>query len=69
MIASTRRQLAPMPDGRPHPPMLLSVDLDDGEEIEWIWIHPQEGPSYVSGYRRVPRLPRDWQPLQEARNA
>jgi hypothetical protein len=50
-------RFAPIQNGRPHPPMLLSVDLDQGEEIEWIWTHPQDGPSYVSGYRRVPRLP------------
>jgi hypothetical protein len=37
--------------------MLLSVELDDGEEIEWIWTHRVEGSSYVSGYRIVPRLP------------
>jgi hypothetical protein len=37
--------------------MLLSVNLNDGEEIDWIWTHPQDGPGYVSGYRIVPKLP------------
>jgi hypothetical protein len=40
--------------------MLLSVDMEEGEDIEWIWTHPQDCPSYVSGYRHVPRLPREW---------
>jgi hypothetical protein len=39
------------------PPMLLSVEVKEGEDVEWIWTHCADGPSVVTGYRIVPRLP------------
>jgi hypothetical protein len=42
--------------GRVRPPALLSVDRDENEDVEWIWTHPVDGHSFVSGYRVVPRL-------------
>ena len=39
------------------PPMLLSVEVDEGESVEWIWTHFADGQSAVTGYKIVPRLP------------
>jgi hypothetical protein len=38
------------------PPALLSLELEEGEEVEWQWTHFVDGCSVVTGYRIVPRL-------------
>jgi hypothetical protein len=47
----------PADDNRLRPPMLLSVEVEDEETIEWIWTHFADGRSAVTGYRVVPKLP------------
>lgn len=39
------------------PPTLLSVMVEDGEVIEWIWTHFADGSSAVTGYRILPQFP------------
>jgi len=39
------------------PPMLLSVEVVEGESVEWIWTHFADGHSAVTGYRIVPQWP------------
>ena len=36
----------------PHAPAVLGVNLEPGEEVEWLWTHTDKG-SYVSGYNIV----------------
>jgi hypothetical protein len=48
---------APGLDNVLRPPALVSVELDEGEEVEWIWTHYADGRSVVSGYRIVHNLP------------
>jgi hypothetical protein len=37
--------------------MLLSVNVYDDEDVEWIWTHYADGRSAVTGYRIVYNLP------------
>jgi hypothetical protein len=48
---------APADDNCVRPPTLLSVEVDEGEAIGWIWTHFADGHSAVTGYRLVPLLP------------
>ncbi|MGR5150042.1 hypothetical protein ACQKP8_26285 [Photobacterium alginatilyticum] len=32
------------------PGSILSVELDEGEEVEWLWTHLENGKSAVTGY-------------------
>ena len=55
------KELVPPADGnRLRPPMLLSVEVENGETVEWIWTHFADGRSAVTGYRVVPKLPSFW---------
>ncbi len=51
------RKSPPGSDGYVRPPALLSVDVGELEKVRWIWTHPVDGQSFVSGYRIVPKLP------------
>ena len=52
------RVMPPAADNYLRPPALLSVEVDEGDDIEWIWTHYADGRSAVTGYRIVPKLPR-----------
>lgn len=52
-------RFSPRLDAEVRPPALLSVEVSEGEEVEWIWTHDADGHSMVSGYRVVPKWPRD----------
>jgi len=47
----------PADDNCLRPPMLLSVEVEESESVEWIWTHFTDGHSAVSGYRIVPQWP------------
>ena len=51
----TYQVAAPMGCSLPRPSALLSVDVEDDEELEWIWTHYSDG-SVVTGYRIRLRL-------------
>jgi hypothetical protein len=55
--SSTIRLLPPSSEHSLCPPVLLSVDVEEGEAVEWIWTHFADGNSAVTGYRIVPQLP------------
>lgn len=58
------RQVSPPGShGEVRPPALLSVELREGEDAQWIWTHYADGRSIVTGYRIVPQLPRSLQTL------
>ena len=62
MIADSKfdRSTCPAPAGNDpvlRPPALLSVEVNEGDEVEWIWTHYADGRSVVTGYRIVPMLP------------
>jgi hypothetical protein len=48
----------PGSDSYIRPPAVLSVEVGEDEDVEWIWTHGTDGRSVVTGYRIVPRLPR-----------
>jgi len=55
---SQRTVLAPSPtsvSGSIPSNRVLSVVLDDNEDVEWTWTSTAEGTSYVSGYTIVTR--------------
>ncbi len=54
--ANRFRVCSPSCDNYLRPPALLSVELDEGEEVEWIWTHDADGRSMLTGYRRRPNL-------------
>jgi len=45
-----RTAYAPQPECRSTPPAVISVELDEDEDIEWIWTHTSDGKSVVTGY-------------------
>ncbi len=47
-----RTVLAPPPiiNGTQPPTSLISVDLAEGEDVEWTWTFLPDGGRYVSGY-------------------
>ena len=55
-VQATTRSTPPASDWRVQPPALLSVHVDDDEDVEWQWTHFADGRSMVTGYRIVPRL-------------
>lgn len=50
--AATRRT-PPASDWRPQPPALVSVQVDENEDVEWQWTHFADGRSVVTRYRIV----------------
>jgi hypothetical protein len=51
------RITAPSANNCLRPPALLTVTVEEGESVEWIWTHSVDGRSTVTGYRIVPKLP------------
>jgi hypothetical protein len=46
----------PAHDNYLRPPALLSVALEEGEEIVWQWTHFADGRSVVTGYSIIRRV-------------
>lgn len=59
-----RTVYAPQPKDNAEPPTVISVELDEGEEVEWIWTHTSDGESFVTGYTVIKNAgkPRDGSP-------
>ena len=55
-VQATTRRTPPAGDWRVQPPALVSVRVNDDEDIDWQWTHFVDGRSVVTGYRIVPRL-------------
>lgn len=56
-----RVEFAPQPEmsrGQLPPNRVISVKLNPGEEVRWIWTSLPDGGSYVSGYKVVKMDPR-----------
>ena len=45
-----RTVYAPRQERGTEPPAVVSVVLDEGEDVEWIWTHTAAGKSVVTGY-------------------
>jgi len=54
--AASRAMSAPNAGWHVRPLALLSVRVDEDEEIEWQWTHFVDGRSVVTGYRIVNRV-------------
>jgi len=56
MMHATARRTPPASDRCLQPPALVSVRVDDDEDVEWQWTHFSDGRSMVTGYRIVSRF-------------
>lgn len=45
------RVVAPGNESGLRPPALVAVDIEEGEEVDWIWTHLPDGRSVVTGFR------------------
>ena len=45
-----RTVYAPQAERNSSPPAIISVVLDEDEDVEWIWTHTADGKSVVTGY-------------------
>ena len=45
-----RTVYAPQAERNSSPPAIISVELDEDEDVEWIWTHTADGKSVVTGY-------------------
>jgi hypothetical protein len=45
-----RTLYAPQAERNSSPPAIISVELDEDEDVEWIWTHTADGKSVVTGY-------------------
>jgi thiamine monophosphate synthase len=45
-----RMVYAPQAERNSTPPAVISVKLDEDEDVEWIWTHTADGKSVVTGY-------------------
>jgi hypothetical protein len=45
-----RTVYAPRPERDTKPPAVISVELDEDEDVEWTWTHAADGKSVVTGY-------------------
>jgi hypothetical protein len=52
-LGALTRVNAPATYFYPRPPALLSVAVEEGEDVKWIWTHFADGRSVVTGYRIV----------------
>jgi len=55
-----RSRTIPAPQPFPHsavnlPDRVLTVTIEDDEEVQWLWTTTQDGINYVSGYNIVKR--------------
>jgi hypothetical protein len=52
-FTSSTRLTPPGNDPVLRPPALLSVEIEEGEDVEWEWTHLVGGRSVATGYRIV----------------
>jgi hypothetical protein len=45
-----RTVYAPQVERNSSPPAIISVELNEDEDVEWIWTHTADGKSVVTGY-------------------
>ena len=45
-----RTVYAPQAERNSSPPAIISVELNEDEDVEWIWTHTADGKSVVTGY-------------------
>lgn len=45
-----RTVYAPPPEGSSTSPAVISVELDEDEDVECIWTHTSDGKSVITGY-------------------
>ncbi len=57
-----RTVYAPQAERNSSPPALISLELDEDEEVEWIWTHTADGKSVVTGYIITKRTDEPKQP-------
>lgn len=50
MTEKKRTMYAPWPELGTRPPTVISVELGEDEDVEWIWTHTDDGESVVTGY-------------------
>ena len=48
--SNKRTVYAPQAERDSTPPAVISVKLDEDEDVEWIWTHTADGKSAVTGY-------------------
>ncbi len=48
--SNKRTVYAPQTERNSTPPAVISVKLDEDEDVEWIWTHTADGKSVVTGY-------------------
>jgi hypothetical protein len=50
-----RTVYAPRPERPTRHPAVVSVELDEDEDVEWVWTHTSDGESVVAGYTIIKR--------------
>jgi hypothetical protein len=50
MTEKKRTMYAPWSELGTRPPTVISVELGEDEDVEWIWTHTDDGESVVTGY-------------------
>ena len=65
-----RTVYAPHAERNSSPPAIISVELDEDEDVEWIWTHTADGKSVVTGYIITKRTdePRQRRKVSDASN-
>ena len=53
-----RTVYAPQTKGDAEDPAVISVELDEHEDVEWTWTHTSDGKSIVTGYTIVEKAER-----------
>jgi hypothetical protein len=70
-VKSKKRTVyAPQAERNSTPPAVISVELDEDEDVEWIWTHTADGESVVTGYIITKRTdtPRQQREVSDASN-
>ena len=59
-----RTVYAPQPKVNPKPPSMISVELDEYEDVEWTWTHTSDGESVVTGYAQIKKAQEPIEPAE-----
>ena len=59
-----RTVYAPQPKDNPKPPSVISVELEENENVEWIWTHTSDGESVVTGYTIIKKAQEPIEPVE-----
>ena len=52
-----RKIFAPVSDGIMVPGAVISIEVEEDQDVEWIWTHYSDGRNAVTGFRLVLRKP------------